>query len=118
MIDDFAARNSTDADGMPAGGTVRGKGLTIDWQSGPLFRYTTGQPNPNGAFVETVIAAVKQRLKWLQKVSGGRFACDESKDAISYLGLALIALNRRTQRRTEAGVEGTHEACAGDGPNS
>ena len=48
--------NNNDADGNPAGGTVSGVGLSISWQNGPLGRGTERR-EPNGAFVEGVIAA-------------------------------------------------------------
>lgn len=137
MLHKYTAKNSTDAEGMPAGGEVRGEGLIIDWQDGPLQRHERdaryarhampweatlpkeGDPNPNGAFVETVIAAVKQRIEWYQTVSGGKFACAENADAIDCLARALKRLDDRTQRRTTAGVEGTYGVQEGhDGPGA
>ena len=96
--------NYFDANGMPEGGVAFGPGFAISWQRGPLG---TGvdRKDPNGAFVESVIDAALQRIEWYQE-SG--FACDENAEAIEHLQLALEALDRRTQRRTDAGVEGTH----------
>lgn len=105
MQQDFSASNQLDADGKPAGGFVSGKGLSITWQDGPLGRGAE-RLEPNGAFVETVIAAAEQRLQWYN-ASG--FACDENTEAIGHLHLALAVLNSRTARREAAGVEGTHE---------
>lgn len=99
--------NESDAQGRPAGGSVVGEGIIIRWQNGPL-----GAPDdpdrqePNGAFVETVIRAAKQRIEYYQDAG---FACDENADAIGHLETALMRLSQRTARRTEAGVEGTHE---------
>lgn len=105
MLDRFSARNFLTNAGMPAGGYVEGVGLRIYWQNGPLGR---GEDRlaPNGAFVETVIAAARQRLDHYQ---GTRFACNENQLAIDALDAALVALNSRTARREAAGTEGTHQ---------
>lgn len=108
MMDDrWIAENFTDSDGNPAGGTVRGTGLRIDWQNGPLGR---GEDRiaPNGAFVETVIAAVVQRIEYYNSESDGRFRCRENSLAITHLEEALHWLNHRTQEREKRDVEGTH----------
>jgi len=105
MQAEFTAVNERDQHGNPAGGYVEGLGLDIKWQTGPLA--VDGiRHEPNGAFVETVIAAAKQRIEEYQST---KFACDENEKALMYLGLALNELNSRTQRRINAGVEGTHE---------
>jgi len=105
MRDTFTAKNFNDPDdGNPAGGYVRGVGLEIDWQDGPLGRGKDRQP-PNGAFVETVIAAVVQRIEYYQQ---SKFACRENALAITKLQEALHWLNHRTQERERRGVEGTH----------
>lgn len=100
--------NTIDAEGNPAGGFVRGVELSIDWQSGPLGR---GQlrKSPNGAFVETVISAVIQRIQFYQQVSEGKFACRENALAITKLQEALFWLEFRTKDREERKVEGTHK---------
>lgn len=103
----FEAENLVDGNGRPAGGYVKGIGLDIQWQDGPL-----GAPDdpdraePNGAFVETVIASVLQRIEHYNET---QFHCKENDQAIAKLESALEWLNRRTQRRVDAGVEGTHE---------
>lgn len=104
MLMPFEAANYLDADGNPAGGDVSGRGLDIRWQNGPLGR-DADRREPNGAFVETVIAAAKQRIEFYQ---GGKFACDENRRAIEYLDLALQALDSRTRAREARQVEGTH----------
>ena len=97
-------------EGLPAGGLVVGVGLSIDWQNGPLGRCgTTDRVEPNGAFVEDVIEAARQRIEHYQEASGGRFRCGENARAITKLEEALLWLDKRTQRRTEQNVEGTHE---------
>ena len=96
--------NETNAEGVPTGGTVVGTGITIVWQRGALGRGGEKQP-PNGAFVEDVIDAAKQRLEYFQ--SSG-FACPENAHAIACLESALAALDERTRRREARQVEGTH----------
>ena len=96
--------NHLDANGRPAGGTVRGVGLSIDWQNGPLGRDGERIP-PNGAFVETVIYAALQRIEHYQS---GQFKCRENALAVTKLEEALHWLNARTTRREVAKVEGTH----------
>lgn len=103
----FKATNELDAQGRPNGGTVVGTGLSITWQKGPLRADPTAPPSePNGAFVETVLAAAIQRVEHYNE---GQFRCRENSLAITHMEEALHWLNARTVRRTEAGVEGTHE---------
>lgn len=108
MLDRFTATNNNDENGNPAGGLVGGVGLWIKWQDGPLGR-GDDRKEPNGAFVETVIAAAKQRLEYYQTTADGRFACEENLQAIRYLTVALQHLEKRTKDREARGVEGTHE---------
>jgi hypothetical protein len=103
MMQEFIASNFT-ADDNPAGGTVRGVGLSIDWQNGPLGRGDE-RIDPNGAFVETVIAAALQRIQFYNE---GKFRCRENSLAITHLEEALHWLNHRTQEREKRDVEGTH----------
>lgn len=99
--------NHTDGDGNPAGGYVEGVGLQIRWQNGPLGR-DAERAEPNGAFVESVLAAALQRIEWYQTASDGRFACKENANAIIYIDQALSWLNKRTAAREARKVEGTH----------
>ncbi len=108
MMQDFVAVNDDDSDGNPAGGYVNGVGLLIGWQDGPLGRGDARQ-EPNGAFVETVIAAAKQRIEYYQGAADGKFHCEENARAILHLDAALEVLASRTARREAAGIEGTHE---------
>ena len=104
MQQEFTAINDRDESGNPAGGFAGGVGFSIEWQNGALLVDGVRQ-EPNGAFVETIIAAAKQRIEEYQST---RFACTENERAIMYLGLALNELDARTQRRIGAGTEGTH----------
>lgn len=106
MLDRFTAKNFIDPSSgkaVPAGGFVSGVGLHIDWQSGPLGR-DADRLEPNGAFVETVIAAAVQRIYFYQE----HFPCRENALAITKLEEALLWLQSRTARREAAGTEGTH----------
>lgn len=105
---DLFEQHWKDEEGRPAGGISSGRGFAISWQNGPLGG-PPGHPErrePNGAFVETVLVAVKKRLQFYQ---GGQFACGENEMAIQYIESAIAMLNERTARRVRAGVEGTHE---------
>lgn len=104
MIQKFDAENFNDFDGAPSGGSVSGEGLHIRWQDGPLGR-GADRREPNGAFVETVIAAVIQRIQHYQN---SKFECQPNADALKYLRVALEILAARTQARELAGVEGTN----------
>lgn len=105
----FEASNFSDAvngKAVPAGGFVQGVGLNITWQNGPLGRIGSDERiEPNGAFVETVLEAVQQRIEYYQTM----FPCRENALAITKIEEALHWLNSRTQRRVKANVEGTHE---------
>lgn len=105
MLGKYIAQNINDVDGNPAGGTVDGVGLGITWQNGPLGR-GEDRIEPNGAFVETVIDAARQRIEYYQE---SQFRCRENALAITKLEEALHWLNHRTTRREKENVEGTHE---------
>ena len=105
MLDKYEATNNNDENGNPAGGVVDGVGLAIKWQNGPLGR-DEDRIQPNGAFVETVIAAALQRIEYYNTT---KFNCRENSLAITKLQEALHWLNSRTNRRECEGVEGTHK---------
>ncbi len=93
-----------DEQGRPAGGVSYGLGFSISWQDGPLGRGDERKP-PNGAFVEDVLYACLDRLRFYED---SEFACAENADAITRIAEALNRLDDRTRRRIAAGVEGTH----------
>lgn len=94
-----------DANGNPAGGNTFGPGFAIGWQHGPLGR-GAGRRAQNGAFVEDVIAAAADRIRYYQS---SRFACDRNANALAHLEAALAELEARTESREARGVEGTHD---------
>lgn len=107
MMQEIEAKNDTDENGNPTGGYVKATGFSINWQNGPLGRGSE-RHEPNGAFVEGVIEAARQRIDFYQKASGGKFACRENALAITKLEEALHWLNARTQAREKRKVEGTN----------
>lgn len=93
--------------GAPDGGVSWGPGFCISWQKGPLGKMDSPErQGPNGAFVETVIAAVIGRIEEYQL---SPFSCEENAEALKHLRAAAAALDRRTKRREAAGTEGTLE---------
>ena len=103
MIEPFHSKYFFDETNAPEGGNAWGTGFSISWQRGPLGQGDS-RLAPNGAFVETIISVVKERLENYQH---SRFACEENAKAIGYLEQALEVLNNRTKRRVSEGVEGT-----------
>lgn len=106
----------SDESGNPAGGNTFGQGFAIGWQHGPLGRHVDGpdgcvtgctRKEQNGAFVEDVIEAAADRIRYYQK---SKFACGPNERALQHLEAALYELNSRTQVREARQVEGTHTA--------
>lgn len=105
MLAQYQSENQKDEAGNPTGGSVRGTGLSVDWQTGPLGR-GEDRKEPNGAFVETVIDAARQRIVFYQ---ASKFECRENAIAITKLEEALLWLNKRTADRERRNVEGEHK---------
>jgi hypothetical protein len=108
MRQKITSTHNLDEHGNPSGGITTGRGIQIVWQDGPLGRGAERQ-EPNGAFVEGVIAAARDRIEFYQTASDGRFACVENEAAIGALENALKACDARTQAREARDVEGTHQ---------
>lgn len=70
----------------------------IIFQNGPVK-----EKGVNGIHEEDLINIIIDRLKCFQT---SRFKCKENVTAIQHLELALAALNLRTKKRVERGVEG------------
>ena len=96
---------SPDSPVIPAGGHTYGPGFAIAWQNGPLGRGPT-RKEPNGAFVETIIAAARDRLAFYQSTP---FACEANEKALDHLDEVLLILDQRTKERESREVEGTHK---------
>ena len=127
MMQQISSVHRVDDAGNPAGGRTAAIGIDITWQDGPLGRDcdrdTDGDGNcpihpggcptrqvPNGAFVEGVIEAAIDRIRFYQEAAGGKFKCRENALAITDLESAQNWLNRRTAEREARQVEGTHES--------
>lgn len=125
MNQPIESKHLYDVNGNPAGGNTYGKGIDIDWQNGPLALPDGTRSEPNGAFVEGVLNAALDRLKFYQgegkyaptpgtdpeEGNGypGRFRCRENALAITKIEEALHWLHHRTADREGRGVEGTHQ---------
>ena len=102
------ARHLNDASGNPAGGITVGEGFKIQWQNGPLGTGKDRRP-PNGAFVEDVIDACADRIRYYQ---ASKFKCERNAAALTHLEAALAELDARTKDREKRDVEGTHKVCS------
>ena len=102
----------TDRGGNPTGGNTvlwvdggtESEGLAalqIEWQNGIV-----GEDGQNGAFVEDVMEAARQRLQFFQ---ASKFRCRENAIALTHLETALAWLDFRTRAREVEGVENTYE---------
>lgn len=105
MRSPITSNHFSDPEGNPAGGITFGNGFTIGWQHGPLGRGEQRR-NPNGAFVEDIIAAAADRLKFYQS---GNFPGEHNAKALAHLTDALAVLNERTADRERRSVEGANE---------
>ena len=102
---------SVDADGHPTGGyteMVASDGVTpsfapisIHWQDGMV-----DEAGQNGAFIEDVLEAARQRLQFFNSTE---FRCRENSIAITKIEEALQWLDWRTRQRLAEGVENTYE---------
>ena len=75
--------------------------IELRFQNGPVK-----EVGVNGITHEALLAILIDRLAAFQR---GPFACEENRDALIGLENAQSALHRRTLKRIERGVEGTHE---------
>jgi hypothetical protein len=99
------SENWQDNNSQPTGGVTSGRGFVISWQNGPL-RVDGERREPNGAFVEDIITAAQNRLKYYQQ---SIFNCAENSEAVHHLEKALAVLRYRTAKREAKGIEGTYE---------
>jgi hypothetical protein len=105
MTNGITQDHRTDTNGNPAGGTTTSIGLAIEWQDGPLM-VDGVRREPNGTFVEDVIAAAIGRIEFYQS---GRFHCLANASALGHLKAAAEVLAERTRDRERRRVEGTHQ---------
>lgn len=105
----------TDEAGNPTGGATIMEtpgsltdraAIAINWQDGII-----GPDGQNGAFVEDVLEAARQRLLFFNST---KFRCRENSIAITKIEEALQWLDWRTRQRLAEGVENTYEQHSGD----
>lgn len=106
MQQEFFQEHWNDTNENPAGGVSTGTGFTISWQNGPLGR-GADRREPNGAFVEMIIAAAIGRIEFYE---ASKFASPYNREALTRLNQALDVLKARTADRDARAVEGTHKA--------
>lgn len=94
--------NWADAEGNPAGGfACKAPGLAVYFQNGPI------QENGiNGCQVTDLLQAAHNRLTYLNSAGEGRYRCPENDAALEHIYAAQQALQQRTARREQAGIEG------------
>ena len=92
-----------DEQGMPTGGKTWGPGFSIQWQNGLVE-----DDVQNGAFIEDVLEAARQRLLFFNEHP--TFRCRENSLAITKIEEALQWLDWRTRQRVLGNVENTHQA--------
>jgi hypothetical protein len=105
MRSDIIEHHLVDHFDNPAGGDTRGRGFSIAWQDGPLV-VDGERKQPNGAFIEDIIAAAIGRIEFYQK---SKFHGLHNAVALGHLYAAAEALAERTRDREHRGVEGTHQ---------
>jgi hypothetical protein len=106
QLQKLETQDKLDENGYPAGGTVKGIGLSITWQDGASGR-GGDRVIQNGALVEDVLTACLGRMKFHQT---SKLSCPENVLVISALEEAIQWLRNRTDDREKRLVEGTNEA--------
>lgn len=107
---------TTNEDGNPTGGetsmmAASGKdgldyyAISIHWQDGII-----GPEGQNGAFIEDVLEAARQRLLFFNST---KFRCRENSVAITKIEEALQWLDWRTRQRLLQDMENTYEVHDG-----
>ena len=104
---EITARNHVDSNGNPAGGYAHGVGMCVSFQDGPRGKTHAGDLAPaNGAFVEDLLVAARQRLSFFQE---SRFACDANAECIRHIDYCIETLHNRAKERASRGVLGKNE---------
>lgn len=90
-----------DPNGNPGGGLYAVPGLIVSFQDGPIQ-----EQGINGAQVEDLLQAARERLEFLNGAANGKFSCNYNAAAIAAIRQAEEMLSLRTQERERRGVEG------------
>ena len=98
------SRHWLDPNGNPGGGCYSVPGLIVLFQDGPIK-----EQGVNGAQVEDLLQAARERLQFLNEAGNGKFASDYNAAAIAAIRQAEEMLLLRTQEREGRGVEGTSQ---------
>lgn len=99
-ISGFDTRTNTSDESAVSGESTGQSEVDIVFQNGPI-----GEVGVNGVTQEALLAVLIDRLESFQS---GQWACEENAFALNHLRDAQESLLRRTRRRMERGVEGTH----------
>jgi hypothetical protein len=75
---------------------------SLDFQNGPISEDGNGV---NGITHEVLLSILADRLRGFQS---GPYACKENACALTHIEEAMMWLQRRTLKRMQRGVEGTH----------
>lgn len=76
--------------------------IAINWQDGLV-----GPDGQNGAFIEDVLEAARQRLQWFNQ--NQKFRCRENSVAITKIEEALQWLDWRTRQRLLQDMENSYQ---------
>lgn len=100
------SRIERDDAGYIIGGFITAKGLTFYIEPTPRGPGDSRSKPTAGSIEELIGAAIGLLVEYQDSPLG----CAENADALHYLGMAEIAMERRRADRIERGVEGTREA--------
>ena len=73
----------------------------VKFQKGPIK-----ENGINGCSNEDLVAMIQKRIEGFQD---SKYRCDENQEGLYHLDMFLKAMRKRTNKREERGVEGTHE---------
>ena len=93
-----------DEKGNPGGGYYAVPGLSAIFQNGPVQ-----EQGQNGAQVEDLLQAARERLEFLNTAAEGKFASQYNAGAVAAIRQAEEMLNLRTAERQQRGVGGTSQ---------
>jgi hypothetical protein len=95
MESKFISNHWTTDDGVPDGGNAYGTGFCITFQRGAIRKPDGSTAEQTGAFMEDVLGAVADRLKYHQSTKN---ASEENAKAIECIEEAINQLNQRILR--------------------
>ena len=78
--------------------------MAIVYQNGPVQ-----EQGSNGAQVENLLKAARERLEFLNSAAQGQFACQENAADIAAIRQAEEMLRQRAAARRQRGMEGASQ---------